>query len=223
MDKKHRIFIAINLPEDIKKTLTDEQKKWQELFTPYQTESSGAGPARWVNSENIHITLVFLGHLDDEELVEVCKITKEVASRNSPFQVVLNKICYGPPRPHTKREQLVIDEQVGEASSRYGVGARMVWALGEKSQEFAALRDDLEKSLVQSGAVSFSPENRAFSPHVTLARINQWEWRKIEPEERPEIEEEINLQFLVNSIELMESKLKRGGAEYTILQSYKLQ
>jgi 2'-5' RNA ligase len=208
---RRKIFIAINLPENIKRKLAEYESKWPGL------------PARWTKINNIHITLVFLGYLDDEELVEVCKITKEVASRNSPFQVVLNKICYGPPRPHTKREQLVIDEQVGEASSRYGVGARMVWAVGEKSEEFSALREDLNKSFLQSEKIRFSSEERAFCPHITLARISQWEWRKVEPEERPEINEDISLVFGVSSIEIMESELKRGGAKYTILESHNLE
>ncbi|PIX88575.1 MAG: hypothetical protein COZ30_00470, partial [Candidatus Nealsonbacteria bacterium CG_4_10_14_3_um_filter_36_16] len=56
--------------------------------------------------------------------------------------------------------------------------------------------------------------------HITLGRIKQWEFRQIEPEERPEVNEEINLTFEVNSIEVMESELKRGGSEYTILESF---
>ena len=199
----HRIFIAINLLENIKRKLAEYEGKWPDL------------PARWTKVNNIHITLVFLGHLDDEELVDVCKITKEVASRNSPFRVVLNKICYGPVNEGGNKPP-----RSPKFSEEKFWRPRMVWAVGEKSQEFAALRDDLEKSLVQSEAVSFSPENRAFSPHVTLARINQWEWRKIEPEERPEVNEDINLSFDVDSIEIMESELKRGGPKYTILKSH---
>ncbi|HUS49948.1 MAG TPA: 2'-5' RNA ligase family protein, partial [Candidatus Paceibacterota bacterium] len=84
MKQRQRVFIAINLPEDIKKKLTDYQEKWPEL------------PIRWTKKDNIHITLFFLGYLNNEEIVEVCKMTKEVASRRSSFFVNLNKICYGP-------------------------------------------------------------------------------------------------------------------------------
>jgi len=182
---KRRIFIAINLPEDIKKKLADCQGKWPEL------------PIRWTKKENLHITLVFLGYLNDEELLEVCKITKEVASRNQSFSVNLNKICYGPPKK---------------------MPPRMVWVEGEKSEEFTSLREDLEKSLMTSGEVHFSSEKRAFSPHITSGRIKTWEFRQIEPEERPEISEEISLVFPVNSIEVMESELKKGGSEYIILE-----
>ena len=182
---RHRIFIAINLPKEVKKELEEYQLKWPEL------------PIRWTKVENLHITLAFLGYLSDEELVKVCQITKEVAQGHESFSINLTKIIYGPPKK---------------------MPPRMVWAEGEKSRGLAELQIDLEKSLTGS-RISFEPEKREFKPHITLGRIRQWEFRQIEPDERPEIDEEISLDFDVNSIEVMESQLKRGGAEYTVLES----
>ena len=192
--KKRRVFIAINLPEDIKQKLGDYQKKIEKLFTPYRSEASGSGPIRWTKQDNIHITLAFLGYIADQELINICSAVKEAASKHSSFPVNLFKICYGP----TDKKP-----------------PRMVWAIGEKSEEFASLKDDLDKSLAIS-------EKRQFSPHITLGRIRKWEWQRIEPEERLEVDEEIDLSFSFDSIELMESVLKRGGPEYTILESYNL-
>lgn len=186
---RYRIFIAINLPEGIKKELSSYQAKWPEL------------PCRWTKKENLHITLAFLGYLSDDELLEVLKITKEVASRNSPFLINLNKICYGPPKK---------------------MPPRMVWVKGEKSAELGKLQKDLENSLLATSIKGLEPETRTYTPHITLGRIRAWEFRQIEPEERPQIEEDISLSFTVSSIEVMESQLKRGGAEYTILESCKL-
>ena len=104
---------------------------------------------------------------------------------------------------------------------------------GEKSEELGKLQKDLENSLTglsdeldeeqarlpSPTAQAVSGQGRGYAPHMTLGRLKQWEFRKIEPEERPEINEEINLSFEVNSIEVMESELKRGGPEYTILES----
>ncbi len=185
---RHRIFIAINLPEEIKNKLSSFQAKWPEL------------PTRWVKPENLHITLAFLGYLSDEELGEVLKISKEVAQRHAPFSINLVKICYGPPKK---------------------MPPRMIWIEGEKSKDLASLKDDLEKSLICS-KIPFELEEREFKPHITLGRIRQWEFRQIEPEERPLVEEEISLNFPVESIEIMESQLKRNGAEYTILESFSL-
>ena len=189
---RHRIFIAINLPEDIKKKLADYQGKWLEL------------PCRWTKKENLHITLMFLGYLSNEELLEVLRITKEVASRNSSFSISLKKILYGPPKK---------------------MPPRMIWIEGEKSEGLGKLQSDLENSLLSS-AVPLSSgkgkninESRPYAPHINLGRIKTWEFRRIEPEERPEVNEEINLSFEVNSIDVMESELKRGGPNYTILES----
>lgn len=167
MVMRHRIFIAINLPEDIKKQLVVYQSKWLEL------------PCRWTKKEGLHITLEFLGHLTDEELIELCQKTREIASEKEAFTVHLNKICYGPP----------------SSSSMKSRTPRMVWVMGERVKEFN------------------------FSPHITLGRIKTWQFRQIEPEERPEVNEDINLSFEVNSIEIMESQLKKTGPNYTILQS----
>ncbi len=186
---RHRIFIAINLPKEIKEKLESFQEKWPEL------------PVRWTKKENLHITLIFSGSLSDEELLRIINTTKEIAQRNNSFVVNLNKISYGPPKK---------------------MPPRMVWAIGERSPEFTSLRDDLEKSLMSSEGVRFSSEKRAFSPHITLGRMRVWEFQRIEPEERPEVDEEINLNFQVESIEVMESRLKRNGAEYTILETIPL-
>ncbi len=209
--QRHRIFVAINLPEDIKKKLAEYQKKIEELFTLQRPASSGAdmGPIRWTKIRNIHITLDFIGYVNNDELLDICNIVKKVASKQPPFLVNLIKICYGP----LPRAGQTLDKRP----------PKMIWAIGEKSKEFASLKDNLDKSLSDSANASFSAENRTFSPHITLGRIKQWEWKRIEPEERPVVNENINLSFSANSIEAMESILKKRGPEYTILESHNLE
>ncbi|KKU85743.1 MAG: 2'-5' RNA ligase [Candidatus Wildermuthbacteria bacterium RIFCSPLOWO2_02_FULL_47_10] len=193
--KRKRIFLAINLPEDIKAQLFSVQNKWPDL------------PARWTKKENLHITLVFLGYILDDELLRVCGATERVALRHKPFDIFLKQISYGPPQK---------------------IPPRMVWAEGERSPALAALSKDLEQSLADEvrfssdGGSTDSPRDKSFSPHVTLARIRAWDWRSIESEERPEVDEPINISFYVSSIEVMESDLKRGGPEYVVLQSFNL-
>ncbi len=72
---------------------------------------------------------------------------------------------------------------------------KMVWAVGETPKEFLKLSRNL---------------------HVTLARIKKWEFQRYGYE--IDIEKDINLKFSVNSLDVMESKLKRGGPEYILLQ-----
>lgn len=179
------MFVAIHLPREIQEKLADYQSHWPAL------------PIRWTKKENLHITLVFVGYVEDERLVDIARITKEVGKRHSPFSVRLEKVCYGPVNI---------------------IPPRMIWTVGERSEEFAALRDDLEKSLLASPHIDFPREKRGFYPHITMGRMRQWEWRQIEPEERPEIDKELDMQWQVESIAVMESKLKGGGPEYTTIE-----
>ncbi len=202
MEKRHRVFIAINLPEDIKRELEKIQQRLAGLFAPFASEGSVSGPAKWTSKDNLHITLEFLGDLTDEEVGDACLAVKEAAKLHKPFSVNLNKVLYGPPR------------------LRSGQAPKMIWVNGEKSDELKDLKKDLQEYLLEK--ISYRPESRGFTPHITMARIKEWEFRAIEPEERPEINEDIDLFFTVETIEVMESELKRGGPVYTVLESCEL-
>jgi RNA 2',3'-cyclic 3'-phosphodiesterase len=162
MKTRHRVFVAINLPEKIKNQLSLYQQKWSDL------------PAKWVKKENLHITLEFLGYLTDEEIVELCQKTKQIAQTKKLFNLVLDKICYG---PINKKQP------------------KMVWAVGPKIKQFN------------------------LSPHCTLARIKSWQFKQMEIDQRPEINQDINLTFPVDSIQVMESQIKKNNPEYTILEN----
>lgn len=184
----HRIFLAINLPEELKSRLIRYQKKWSTL------------PCRWTKPENLHITLLFLGGLNDDQLNQTIQVSREVAKKHHPFLIKLERICYGPPKK---------------------MPPRMVWVEGALNQELADLQKDLEESIFQLESYKYKQkEARAYHPHITLGRIKQWEFRRME--DRPEIDENIDLSFEVTSFEVMESYLKRGGAEYEVLESISL-
>ena len=195
--KLHRIFIAINLPEEIKKKLLEYKNKWQEL------------PARWTSKENLHLTLAFLGNTSDQELAEVCSSMERIGEKYDPFSLVFTKIVYGP-----------FDYAQGKPNAKI---PRMIWAVGEDSPELSALQHDIASTLASSEDPSTSLRaSQPFSPHLTLARLRTFELQKMDLEELPGINEEISLPFHVASIEIMESKLKRSGAEYTVLQAIPL-
>lgn len=196
MNKLHRIFIAINLPPNLQRYLADLGSQWSDL------------PANWVRSENLHITLNFLGNANDEEVIEVCQATIDIAKRHSPFEILLDRVVYGP-----------------QSNIKSGLRPpRMVWAMGEKSQEIGNLQKDLQTSLFEFSGARYQENDQgyAFRPHITLARVIQTEFRRMEPEEIPAINEKINKIFMVESVEVMESELRRGGPIYTILESAKL-
>lgn len=189
---RRRIFIAINLPLEIKEKLASYSKKWPEL----------GSAVKWVKKENLHITLFFLGYLNEEQIAKVCEIVREAVKRCKPFSIALKKVSYGPNQK---------------------MPPRLIWAQSEKSKELLNIQNNLKKSFLES-SISFlkEKEDRDFIPHITLGRVKSFQWQRIEPEERPEIDEDIDLSFEVNSIEIMESRLKRGGAEYIILETCSL-
>ena len=166
---QHRTFLAINLPENLRKKFSDYQEKWPEL------------PARWTKKENLHVTLLFIGSVSDQDIPEICRITREVASHHPVFGLNLTKISYGPPKK---------------------MPPRMIWAAGQESEELGKLQKDLESSLFTSSFKTLSESGvRLFAPHITLGRIRQWDFRRIEPEEQPEVEEDVSFIFEVSSIE----------------------
>ncbi|MDD5606256.1 MAG: 2'-5' RNA ligase family protein [Candidatus Pacebacteria bacterium] len=78
-----RVFIAINLPQEIK----------EKLVSYYNFEL----PAKWTKKENLHITVDFWGYIRDDKIPEIIEKTKEKAKNISPFLIKLNKICFAPP------------------------------------------------------------------------------------------------------------------------------
>ncbi len=214
VQKRHRIFIAINLPADIKKHLAKFEQRFSDLSrsrsdtgSSYEfddSNSSGTALFKWTPEENIHITMVFLGDLTDIELGEVCVATRDIAAKHATLDINLNKVGY----------EIPFDEAQGKPP-------KMLWASGEKSAELSALKKDLEEALLEK--VHFVPEKRGFAPHVTMARISAFAWRAINPEERPNVDEAIDLLFTAESIDVMESEAGRGGPHYTIIESIQLQ
>lgn len=81
---KKRIFIAINLPDNIKNALLTNRKRWKHL------------DVRWTNVENMHITVEFLGNLDRRELDKALKAVQGAVLETEPFDLYLDKIVLGP-------------------------------------------------------------------------------------------------------------------------------
>jgi len=180
---KRRLFIAINLPDNVKKRLAEWQGKWN-LDRKY---------INWVRKENLHITLVFIGYVDDDETYEICKLVKKTAKRHESFHIDLERITIGPPDKTP----------------------RMFWAEGGKSQELADLQNDLENAL--NIGTGFKKEVRPFRPHITLARFKYQIAKDL-----PKVDDVFKAEIPVDTIEVMQSNLHRSGPEYTILESVNL-
>ncbi len=168
-----RIFVAVNLPKEIKESLEKAKEPFEE------------GAVRWVKKENLHITLLFLGDIKEEGVDDIYKKLKDLLKQEKSFFLETKKIEY---------------------DNIYN--PRLIWVVLKEN-----------KGLEQ---IARSLGNVKFKPHITLARIKAWAFKAIEVEERPVIEKAINLSFSIDSIEIMESILKKTGPEYKVLKSIKL-
>ncbi len=181
-----RLFIAINLPDNIKNVIEKSLNDLPKL----------AGEIRFLSRKNWHLTISFLGYQPDEAIGPILASIKETAKNFPAPTIKFEKVIWAPPdKP-----------------------ARMIWLTGSKetSKSLGEIKEYLEDSLVKNG-VRFRIENRQYNAHLTLARFNFMKPELIKEVGLPNIE---NLSFEAESFDLMESQLKRTGAEYEVLSSF---
>jgi 2'-5' RNA ligase len=186
--EKVRSFIAVNLNPDIKEHLTSLQAI---LYIP---ESK----IKWVEKNNLHLTMKFLGYIALEQMELIKSILKEITSQHSPFIIKL--------------------------SSNMGIFPayqmpRIIWVgIKEGISELTGLYNDLENNLSNKG---FPREDKKFSGHITIARVKfiKDKTNFIQIVKRIDVN---NLSQAVSSIDLMESKLTPNGPIYKITAKFPL-
>ncbi len=150
--------------------------------------------ARWVRIEGAHVTLKFIGHVPVEKTDEIKSALAAVSFPDS-IKMFFRGIGFF---PNERRP-------------------RVLWAGIQASAELDALAAAVEAALEPLG---IAREQRAFSPHLTLARF---ESPKGLDRLRTAISAAGPLEFgsaRVEEFHLYQSILKRGGAEYTRLASF---
>jgi len=153
---------------------------------------------KWVNTGSIHLTLKFLGNIATETIPELTKVLSEAARGITPFHLELGEMGVFP-------------------NLR---APRVVWVgLRGETATLSVLQENIESALIPLG---FPPENRAFSPHLTLGRVRE----KASPGERRSLGQAVASSkvastepFPVDSLSLMRSTLTREGAVYSCLYS----
>jgi len=187
-----RVFIAIDIDEQIRKALGSLQN---ELRSKVDTKKSDV---KWVNPDNMHLTLNFLGEIKDQEAVDVCNITKEVASRHENFELDV--------------------ETVGHFGDR---SARVLWiGTGQNCENLLQLQSDLEQRLASAG---WPKETRKFSGHLTLCRVRNSK-AGVKLAQMTEEYKDFKLGTIpADSVSVYQSQLTPKGPIYTVLGNYKLQ
>ncbi len=187
-----RCFIAINIDEQIRKALGSLQN---ELRSKADIKKSDV---KWVRPEAMHLTLKFLGEIKDEQSVDICNITKEVASRHKSFDLDI--------------------ESVGYFGGR---SARVLWVgTGQDCENLLQLQNDLEQQLALAG---WPKETRKFSGHLTICRVRNSK-AGVKLAQMTEGYKDFKLGTVsADSISVYQSELTPKGSVYTVLGNYKLQ
>ena len=179
-----RLFIAIEIPENIRTVFAALLKDFRAL----------APQLKWVRTENLHVTLKFLGETDPSKSGSLQNALSGVRSAE-PANLEFRGLGFF---PNEKRP-------------------RVFWAGMEASAILKTLAADVDQALHKLG---FPLEERPFAPHLTLARIFL---PILPPKLLQAINEKSGQTFgslSADEFHLIESKLKPAGAEYTTLQSF---
>jgi 2'-5' RNA ligase len=188
-----RTFIAIEIPEPLKQNLD----RSMDLLRSEMKD----GLIRWVRTKSMHLTLRFLGEIEQVQVRTVQQVLDEVAVRFSTFALDIAGFgCF----PNSRRP-------------------RVIWA-GIKPASSELLRLEAEVAIRMEG-IGFERERREFHPHLTLGRVRKGMSRDdLELISRWAQDSQIGTvgRFEVEAISLIHSVLQPDGATYTSLHVARL-
>jgi RNA 2',3'-cyclic 3'-phosphodiesterase len=149
-----RAFIAVELEATLRRQLAGVQ---QQLKDRLAAEAPGAVRIAWVKPTSMHLTLKFLGDVD-ERRVDALRDGMAVAARgHQALRIPLARLGAFP-RPQEPRT--------------LWVGPPEVWERGGAAKQLAALVRAMDDCCAAEGVPR---ETRPFTPHLTLARIKAGE------------------------------------------------
>lgn len=179
-----RTFLAVDVGESIRR---QAQAVQAEL-------AASAAEVKWVDGRNLHITLLFLGDVEDRDLPEICRLTARAAARIDAFRISIAGLGAFPSlrRPKT------------------------IWAaVNEGRDDLVRLAAELETVLGDSG--HYRSEDRAYVPHLTLGRAKS---EAAGQAIAPLLEKRRGWTAGIATIEevlVMASELRRGGPEHSVI------
>lgn len=183
-----RTFIAVLLTADLKKTIGQIQQKFIEA----------APEVKWVAEENFHVTLKFLGDVDEDRLGEIYAALEQAVSAEEAFSMQVGGAgCF----PNTRNP-------------------RVVWiGLQSGVEPLSRIAAKIESELEPLG---FPKEGRKFSAHITIGRARPDRPARglasaIQEAEIGELGE-----IAVDSVAVMKSDLRREGPIYSVLKQIQL-
>jgi 2'-5' RNA ligase len=169
------------------------------LVALQETLARSGCEVKWVETDNLHLTLLFLGEVDMLEVPPLCQAVAESVAQQPAFTMSLETVgCF----PNARRPRILW----------VGVGAGV--------QEVVALHDALEPPLLDLGC--YRREERQYTPHITLGRV-----KSDRPTDKLGAALARHAgwkggETTVHEIHVMSSELTPQGPVYTVLSRAKL-
>lgn len=178
---KRRLFAAL----PVKSMLVPSLQKLQKVNPDLEI--------RWTRSENLHVTVIFLGYVELRDLPEILKVLKKIAEQTEPIEFQLEKVIPAPPKQTP----------------------RMLWVVLSKEKGFTKLSKRLGRRLGRFARDEFV--KREPVPHITLARFTD----KKQAENFQQVKMN-KLNFLTDQLVLFESRPTKLGSNYFEIETFKL-
>jgi len=180
-----RAFIAISLPPQVRELSVRVRDRFRECDAMIS----------WVQPENVHLTIKFLGNISEEKITPVVKGIRKALGRARPFTMEINEVGVFP-------------------NLKY---PRIIW-MGIENPVHTLI--DLENRISEGmEALGFPREEKKFTPHITLGRVRSLKGKnrliEIIQSQRMLYCEAVD----VRSVQLYKSELSRTGALHTVLAS----
>ncbi len=184
-----RSFLAFELPVDIKRIIMAVSENVRQL--PLDV--------RWVNVTNIHLTIVFMGNMQEEQIKPIQDVVKDVCQEYGPFSIGIKGIgLFG-----NRRNPRVLWIGLDGAIDRMGY-----------------FRDDLQEKLKRFG---IKEEKRRFKPHLTLGRFRKGARTGTHLNDLlSKYHDLTSLECTIKELVLFKSDLNPGGAVYSKLNGWPL-
>jgi 2'-5' RNA ligase len=149
-----RAFLAVELGEDLKRQVALVQ---EDLRRRLGREAPKAARIAWVQASSIHLTVKFLGDIDESLIESMRRAIGVAVQEHRPVFIPLERIGAF---PHPREPRVL------------WVGPQAEWEESEEAQRLAAFHRMVEDCCASLGC-AMALDGRPFSPHLTLARVKE--------------------------------------------------
>lgn len=175
-----RLFVALEVPDDVRCRI--------------EGLCMGIPGARWVASENMHVTLRFIGDVDGAVCEDI--VDSLLTVRAPSFELTMERL----------------------GTFQQGSVAHTLWIGVQRNDALMQLQSKVERVLVAAG---LEPERRRYTPHLTIARLKDAPVGRV-ASFIAEHEPFRMAPFPVESFALFSSFLSKNGAQYAVEETFAL-